>query len=144
MRIQDVLRNKGSNEVATISPDATVGQLLGALSERNIGAVVVSSDGQSVDGIVSERDIVRRLVDGAEVLDHPVTQIMTTDVHTCTPQDGVDELMRLMTEQRVRHVPVVVDGRLDGLVSIGDLVKSRIEELEFERDQLSSYVTHAQ
>ena len=144
MRIQDVLRNKGGHEVATIPPDATVGQLLGALSEHNIGAAVVSSDGQRVDGIVSERDIVRRLVDDTNLLDRPVAQIMTTDVHTCAPQDGVDELMRLMTEQRVRHVPVVVEGRLNGLVSIGDLVKSRIEELEFERDQLSSYVTDTQ
>ena len=141
MRIQEVLQSKTSDRVVTVSPETTVRQLVDALAEHNVGALVVSSDGTTADGIVSERDIVRQLTTGVELLDRPVSEIMTTDVHTCSPRDGVDELMMLMTEKRVRHVPVIVDDRLSGIVSIGDLVKSRIRELEFERDQLSSYVT---
>ena len=141
MRIQEVLQSKDSDRVLTVSPETTVRQLVDVLAEHNVGALVVSSDGTTAEGIVSERDIVRQLTAGVALLDRPVSEIMTTDVHTCSPQDGVDKLMMLMTEQRVRHVPVIVDDRLSGIVSIGDLVKSRIRELEFERDQLSSYVT---
>jgi CBS domain-containing protein len=140
VKINDVLRGKGT-EVVTISPEATVTELLGLLADRNIGAVVVSDDGTSVAGIVSERDIVRLLHGTPNAGDVRVSAIMTPEVHTCTPDDLIDNLMRLMTEQRIRHVPVVVDGNLAGLVSIGDVVKHRINELEFEREQLSNYIT---
>jgi CBS domain-containing protein len=143
MRISDVLRAKG-DEVITVSPDITVRELVDLLAEHNIGAVVVAADATDVHGIVSERDVVRRLVAGPEVLEQPVESIMTTEVHSCEPHETVDSLMRLMTEQRIRHVPVMADGRLSGIISIGDVVKSRIGELEFERDQLTSYVTHTQ
>jgi CBS domain-containing protein len=143
MRISDVLRAKGG-EVVTVTPDITVRELVAVLAEHNIGAVVVATDPTSLLGIVSERDIVRGLSSGAEVLDRPVESIMTTDVQSCEPHETVDSLMHLMTDRRIRHVPVMVEDRLGGIISIGDVVKSRIGELEFERDQLTSYVTHAQ
>ncbi len=140
MKIKDVLRGKG-NQVVTISPEATVTELLALLAEHNIGAVVVSADGSSVDGIVSERDIVRLWNGTPEAGEVRVSAIMTAEVRTAAPDDLIDNLMRLMTEHRIRHVPVVVDGSLAGLVSIGDVVKSRIGELEFEREQLSNYIS---
>jgi CBS domain-containing protein len=143
MRISDVLRAKG-DEVVTVEPDITVRELVAVLAEHNIGAVVVATDPATLLGIVSERDIVRGLGTGAEVLERPVESIMTTDVQSCEPNETVDSLMHLMTDRRIRHVPVMVEGRLGGIISIGDVVKSRIGELEFERDQLTSYVTHAQ
>jgi CBS domain-containing protein len=143
MHISEVLRSKGGT-VVKISPDETVRNLVALLAEHNVGAVVVSTDDVSLSGIVSERDIVRGLVSGTDVLDQPVSAIMTTEVRTASPHETVEDLMLLMTEHRVRHVPVVVDGGLHGIVSIGDLVKSRISELEFERDQLESYVHNAQ
>ena len=140
MRISDVIRRKGA-EVVTIKPDDTVRQLLDLLAQHRIGALVVSPDGSTVAGIVSERDVVRHVQRaGADVLDRPVAQIMTADVTTCGPDDGVEHLMRLMTDQRVRHIPVVVDGALQGIVSIGDVVKHRIDELQSERDQLVGYI----
>ncbi len=144
MRIKDVLAGKPEGPVLTIAPAATVRELLATLAEHNVGALVVSADGDRVDGIVSERDVVRRLADGPEVLDSTVDSIMTTDVHVCEPGDSLDDLMRQMTVRRIRHVPVVVDGQLRGLVSIGDAVKTRIGELEFERDQLNKYVAGSQ
>jgi CBS domain-containing protein len=144
MRINQVLAGKGSSEVVTVPPDASVRELIGMLAEHNIGALVVSGDGARVDGIVSERDVVRRLHEDEQVLDSPVSAIMTADVHTCEGDQPITSLMAVMTEQRVRHVPVVKDGRLAGIVSIGDVVKSRMSELEFERDQLDSYVHGAQ
>ena len=140
MRINDVLTSKPSHEVVTISPDATVRELLGLLAEHNVGAVVVSGDGQGVDGIVSERDVVRRLHENEAVLDGAVSAIMTSDVATCAPDTPVDDLRVMMTERRIRHVPVVTDSRLTGIISIGDVVKSSIDQLQFERDQLDSYV----
>lgn len=141
MRIADVLRRKG-DLVVTVSPDETVRGLLSLLAEHGVGALVVSRDGRAVDGIVSERDVVRRLhADGERLLDATVAQIMTSEVHTCTPQDHVNDLMRTMTDARVRHIPVVVDGELRGIVSIGDVVKHRIDELTDERDQLTAYIT---
>ncbi|KWX66296.1 CBS domain-containing protein [Mycobacterium sp. NAZ190054] len=140
MRISDVLRSKGAT-VATITPETSVAGLLTELSVHNIGAmVVVSPDG--LLGIVSERDVVRKLHEvGADLLRRPVSEIMTTLVATCTPEDSVDSLSALMTNNRVRHVPVVVDGRLAGIVSIGDVVKTRMEELEREHEQLQAYIT---
>lgn len=139
MRIADVLRSKGT-EVATIAPTATVSELLAKLSENNIGAMVVLAD-DGIAGIVSERDIVRRLHErGSAALRAPVSEIMTTDVATCTPDETVDHLTVLMTERRIRHVPVVSNGRLAGIVSIGDVVKSRMDELEHAQEQLQAYI----
>jgi CBS domain-containing protein len=140
MRISDVLSSKPGDQVVTIPPDATVRDLLGLLAEHNIGAVVVSGDGQTVDGIVSERDVVRRLHEDEAVLDGAVSAIMTPEVATTEPHTAVDDLRVLMTERRIRHVPVVVDGALVGIISIGDVVKSSLDQLRFERDQLDSYV----
>ena len=141
MRIRDVLRAKGAH-VVTITPDTDVQQLLQVLAEHRIGAVVVSEDGNSVDGIVSERDIVRALAErGAAVMSEPVTAIYTIDVHTVDVDASLEDLMRIMTDRRVRHLPVVVDGALRGIVSIGDVVKKRMEELESERSALTNYIS---
>ena len=140
MRISDIIRRKGDG-VVTIRSDATVLELLEILEKHRIGAVVVSDDGLTVTGIVSERDVVRHLhTDGVGVLDKTVAMIMTKDVQTCTPQDGIEDLARVMTEHRVRHIPVVVDGKAVGIVSIGDIVKGRIDELQTERDHLVGYI----
>lgn len=144
MFISEVLQHKGPH-VITTAPSTPVRDLLALLAEHNLGAVVVSTDGETIQGIVSERDVVRRLA-GAhpkDTLDGQVEAIMTSTVRTCEPGDTVDSLMRLMTEHRFRHVPVVHDGRLCGLVSIGDVVKTRIGELEFEREQLEHYIGRA-
>ena len=140
MRVHDVLTSKGSAEVHTIAPDATVRELLDVLAELNVGALVVSDDGTSMLGIVSERDIVRKLRDVDDARSRPVSDIMTTDVRVCSPDDSFGGLMAVMTQHRVRHVPVLDDGRLVGMLSIGDAVKHRMEQLEFERDQLNNYV----
>ena len=141
MRISDVLRVKGDN-VVTVTPDTGVGRLLEVLAEHRIGAVVVSPDGVSVSGIVSERDIVRALAArGAGVLSEPVSAIHTTDVRTISPEASLSDVERMMTEGRFRHVPVMVDGALHGVVSIGDVVKNRIDELESERSSLAGYIT---
>ena len=140
MRIADVLRGKGG-AVVTINPDATVAELLAGLANHNIGAMVVAGP-DGVKGIVSERDVVRQLhTHGASVLSRPVEDIMTSVVSTCTKEDTVDSLTLLMTENRVRHVPVLEDGKLIGIVSIGDVVKTRMQELESEHEQLQSYIT---
>ncbi len=140
MRIADVLRNKGA-AVVTINPDATVAELLAGLARHNIGAMVVAAP-DGVVGIVSERDVVRQLhTHGASVLSRPVSKIMTAVVSTCSKNDTVDSISVLMTENRVRHVPVLEDGKLIGIVSIGDVVKTRMEELEAEHAQLQSYIT---
>ena len=141
MRISDVLRVKGT-QVVTVPPDTTIRRLLAVLAEHRIGAVVVSRDGTSVDGIVSERDIVRALAKrGAAVLSEPVTAIYTAEVRTVTPRTPIEEVMHMMTEHRVRHAPVVADGVLRGIVSIGDVVKNRIDDLETERNALTNYIT---
>jgi CBS domain-containing protein len=135
-----ILERKG-RDVATIAPDATVRAAAAALAAANIGALVVSADGAALAGIVSERDIVRRLAaDGPALLDRPVADLMEADVHTCTGSDNVDQLMHLMTEHRIRHLPVVDEGALAGIISIGDVVKTRVDELETEKDQLVDYI----
>ncbi len=140
MRISDVLRGKGA-DVATVGPATSVAGLITALAERNVGAMVVL-DGTAVVGIVSERDVVRGLDQrGADLLGATVAEIMTTPVYTCGPDDSVDSLAATMTDRRIRHMPVVVDGALVGIVSIGDVVKSRISQLENDRDQLESYIS---
>ena len=140
MRISDVLRTKPTREVVTIAPDAGVRELIAQLAEHNVGALIVSEDGTTVDGIVSERDVVRHLHSDGTVINNTVRAIMTSDVETCDENTLVDELMKTMTERRVRHLPVVRGGKLIGIISIGDVVKHRIDQLEFERDQLDSYL----
>jgi CBS domain-containing protein len=140
MRIADVLQKKPVPDVVKIGPDAGVRELLAVMAEHNIGAVVVSADGVAMDGIVSERDVVRRLHSDGTVVDNTVGAIMTSEVRTCAPEDSLDEVMQVMTEGRFRHIPVCEDDRVVGIVSIGDLVKHKIEQLQFERDQLDQYV----
>ena len=140
MRISEVLQHKTTSDVVTISPDATVRELVALLAEHNIGALSVSTDGTSVDGIVSERDFVRRLNDEDSVLDGSVSGIMTTVVETAEPDSLLEDLMKTMTDRRIRHVPVISQGKLTGIISIGDVVKHRIGQLEFERDQLDNYL----
>jgi CBS domain-containing protein len=141
MLISDVLRVKGT-QVITVIPDTTVRQLVAILAEHRIGAVVVSHDGIAVDGIVSERDVVQALARrGAAVMSAKVTAIYTAQVHTVTSQSPIEDVMRMMTERRVRHAPVVADGRLQGIVSIGDVVKIRLGELQAERTALTDYIT---
>jgi CBS domain-containing protein len=129
MRIADVLQKKGT-AVLTINPDATVTELLAGLAENNIGAMVVVGP-KGVEGVVSERDVVRKLhTDGADVLARPVSEIMSAPVLTCTGADSVDALSVLMTEKRVRHVPVLDEGNLAGIVSNRDVVEELHEELQ--------------
>ena len=140
MRIRDVLAAKADAAVMTVAPDLSVRELLARLAEHNVGALVVSRDGTAVDGIVSERDVVRHLHQDPEVLSAEVRTIMTTEVHSCAPDADLDDLMTAMTERRIRHVPVLEAGRMVGIVSIGDVVKHKISALQFERDQLDHYV----
>jgi CBS domain-containing protein len=142
MRIADVLQAKSIQEVITIGPEAGVRELIATLAEHNIGALIVSNDGSSLDGIVSERDVVRHLHNDGTVINNTVGAIMTSidGVTTCSPDDELDEVMHVMTEGRFRHIPVCRDDELVGIVSIGDLVKHKIDQLQFERDQLDSYV----
>jgi CBS domain-containing protein len=140
VKISDILRYKGS-DVVTIAPDAPVTQVLARLAEHNVGALVVLR-GEEVAGIVSERDIVRRLNEtGAELLNHPVDTIMTVSVLTTQPDASVDSVAQTMTEERIRHLPVVDNGRLAGVISVGDVVSSRIRQLEQDRGQLEHYIT---
>ncbi|GAA4601826.1 CBS domain-containing protein [Actinoplanes octamycinicus] len=141
MRISDILRVKG-NSVVTVEPEMSVEGLVNALAQHRIGAAVVSRDGAAVEGIVSERDVVRALAArGSAVLTEPVSSIQTTQVRTVSPDARLEDVERLMTEHRFRHVPVVLNGRLAGVVSIGDVVKNRIDELETERTTLADYIT---
>jgi CBS domain-containing protein len=140
MNVETILRNKGS-WVMTVQRDTTVAEAVETLSRERIGALVVSEDGNSVDGMLSERDIVTALAEyGAELLSRPIDAIMTRNVLTCDPADTVQELMAEMTNRRFRHFPVVKDGRLCGVISIGDLVKNRLDEVEFEANSLRSFI----
>ena len=141
MRIEDVIRNKGDRTVATIEPTATVAELVRVLVEKRIGALVVSADGEHIDGIVSERDIIRGLAErGGAVVEALVSDLMTADVHTADPDGEVEDVAHSMTIHRIRHMPVPVEGRMVGLVSIGDVVKHRIDQLTDERDHLIGYL----
>lgn len=143
MQLSTLLASKGGF-VATIPPEATVAQLIARLSEHRVGALVVSSDGTTITGIVSERDVVRAMADGPDTFARSVASIMTTHVFCAPPETHVEELMHLMTDKRVRHIPVTdPDGALIGIVSIGDVVKSRLGELEGERSALLEYITQS-
>ena len=141
VRVSVILTRKGSG-VATIPRTATVSEALRALADHNIGALVVSDDGGTVDGILSERDVVRRMAEaGAATLDMPVEGVMTREVLTCSPDATADEVMQTMTDRRARHLPVLEDGRLAGIVSIGDVVKSRIDDLVTQARSMEDYIT---
>ena len=141
MRVATILGEKGST-VATIHAGATVADAAAELRLRGVGALVVSTDGRTIEGILSERDVVRRLAErGEAALHEKVAGVMTSQVRTCSPSDTSEDLMRIMTEHRMRHLPVVVDGMLAGLVSIGDIVKARVTELESEAKTLHEYIT---
>ena len=141
MQLTTILSTKGS-AVITIHPEASIAGLVAMLSEHSVGALVVSPDGSTISGIVSERDVVRALNHGSAVLNAPVASIMTAQVHCAPPTASIDEIMHLMTERRIRHVPITGDtGDLIGIVSIGDIVKSRLGELEVERAALMDYIT---
>lgn len=140
MNVQTILSVKGT-EVVTIAPSATLAAAIAVLRERGFGALIASLDGASLDGIVSERDIVRALADnGAGALDHHVSSVMSAEVFTCSPGDSIGDLMSLMTERRIRHLPVLDGGALSGMVSIGDVVKFRLGELQRENEQLHDYI----
>lgn len=140
MKIEDVIRKKGT-AVVTIAPTATVAELVDLLGRNNIGAVVVSGDGSTISGIVSERDVVRHLAsDGADVLTQPVSAIMTPEVKTCAAEDSLEDTAHTMTYSRIRHLPVVKDGKLAAIISIGDVVKYRIDQLTDERNHLLGYL----
>jgi CBS domain-containing protein len=142
MYVQSILAGKG-DDVATIRPDATVREAVALLNERRVGALVVSTDGRRIDGILSERDVVRSMAAHAsDVLDQSVSDLMTKQVTTCAPKDTIEQLMWLMTDQRIRHVPVADEsGGLAGIVSIGDVVKHRLGQLESENQALYEYIT---
>jgi CBS domain-containing protein len=142
VNVQSIIGGKGS-DVATIPQTATLRDAVKTLGELRIGALVVSGDGRAIEGIVSERDIVRAAATlGATALDSSVGSVMSTDVITCAAGDGVDRLMSLMTERRIRHLPVVDErGHLTGIVSIGDVVKARLSELEHENHALAEYIS---
>ncbi len=140
MYVRNILASKGDT-VSRISADAPVSAALHQLALHDIGALVVSPDGDRIDGILSERDVARALcTQGAGLLDRPVRTVMTTDVATCQLDDTISDLMKAMTNLRARHIPVVLDGRLVGIISIGDLVKRRLDELESLHDQMVQYI----
>jgi CBS domain-containing protein len=143
MNVQSIVQAKGS-DVATITKAASLADASAHLRDRGIGALVVSDDGRHIDGIVSERDVVRALAaHGAGALGRSVASVMSTDVVTCEAADSVEELMVSMTERRIRHLPVIDgDGLLSGIVSIGDVVKARLSQLETENQALFDYITH--
>ena len=141
MRISDVISARGPHSVVTLPAESTVTELLATLAEHRIGAVIVSSDGEKIDGIVSERDVVRALHrDGADILDKPVSTIMTSEVVTCEPMAKLSDIASLMTEHRFRHIPVIEHHKIVSIVSIGDAVKARITQIEAERDHLVEYI----
>lgn len=140
MNVSEILDRKG-NLVVTVAPEDSVRSVVATLAENSFGALVVSANGSSIDGIVSERDIVRQLGhEGERVLDQSVNQIMTTPVMTCKPGDDVQGLMSRMTEHRIRHLPVENGGALAGMISIGDVVKWRVTELERDMGHLENYI----
>ncbi len=143
MNVDSILKSKG-RDVVTIAADATINDAVLLLRRKRIGALVISPNGGKVEGILSERDIIRALGEyGARVFDLPVSALMTRNVITCTPADSVSGLMAEMTARRIRHLPVVENGALIGIVSIGDVVKCHIDEVEHEASALRQFITSA-
>jgi len=143
MNVETILNTKG-RAVITIAPEATIAEAVALLSDKGIGAVVVSGDAGVLAGILSERDIVHALAKrGAALLTLPVSALMTRQVFTCRAQDSIAELMAEMTKRRIRHLPVLEEGRLAGIVSIGDVVKNRLDEVESEASSLRQFITSA-
>jgi CBS domain-containing protein len=143
MNVAAILKAKGSS-VVTVKPDTSIADVIHILADKKIGAVLVSSDGRRADGILSERDIVRSLAaNGGRTLDKKAHELMTTRVTTCVSDDQLSDLMSVMTAKRIRHLPVVADGAISGIISIGDVVKWRVEEIEREADALRAYVAQA-
>jgi CBS domain-containing protein len=141
VRVAVILNRKG-RDVVTVAPDATLSAAASMMADHNVGALVVSADGLALTGIISERDLVRWIAhEGAASLARPVAEAMTTPVKTCSPDSTVDEVMATMTKERHRHIPVVANGALAGIVSIGDVVKLRLDELEMQATALERYVT---
>jgi len=143
MNVEAILKGKG-RAVATVAPEASIADAVALLRKKGIGALVVSRTGDDVAGILSERDIVHALAErGAQMLELQVSVLMTRHVFTCQPGDKIAELMAQMTERRIRHLPVVEDGKLAGIVSIGDVVKNRVDEVEEEASSLRQFITSA-
>ncbi len=140
MLVSDILSKKGTT-VLTITCDETVGNAAAILAEKKYGVLVISSNGSAIEGIISERDIVRGLADrGGDLLGDPVSTVMTSEVYTCESGDTVESLMSRMTDKRIRHLPVSTNGALSGLISIGDVVKARVSDLEEEARHLGNYI----
>jgi CBS domain-containing protein len=142
MAVAHILRHKGP-DVITVSPSDSVQAIVDTLASHRIGAVVVVDGKGAISGIVSERDVVRALAADAAVMQKTAKDIMTSKVMTCQPTDSEAELMQLMTEHRIRHLPVLANGRLAGMISIGDVVKFRIESIEREAEEMKTYIASA-
>ncbi len=141
MLVQLILKSKAGAAVVTVAPDASVADAAALLSDKGIGTVVVSSDGQTAEGILSERDIVRELgTSGSGCLQKPVSAYMTTKLVTCSSQSNVEDILKQMTAGRFRHMPVVEDGKMIGLVSLGDVVKAQLAEIAMEKDALEGMI----
>jgi len=141
MLVQQILNSKDATDVISVKPGDTVASAANLLSTNRIGTVVVSADGTTLDGILSERDIVREIGKrGAGCLDDDVSSMMTSKITTCTPQDRSDEVLEMMTSGRFRHLPVMEDGKMIGLISIGDVVKARLSQLSMEKDALEGMI----
>ena len=141
MLVQQILNAKDGAGVITLTPDAHVSEAANLLSTKRIGTIVISKDGETLDGILSERDIVRELGKrGAGCLSEQVSGMMTSKLVTCTPQDSADAVLKMMTDGRFRHMPVMDEGRMIGLISIGDVVKARLAELSMEKDALEGMI----
>ena len=143
MNVDAILRAKGDT-VTLVTPQASITEAVAMLRREGIGALVVSRDGAAVDGILSERDVIHGLARlGPQLLDAKVEQLMTRRVFTCTPRDSIADLMAEMTKRRIRHIPVVQDGELAGIISIGDVVKARLDEMEYENSSLRNFIAGA-
>ena len=143
MTVERILKSKGAH-APTVSPEDRIADVIATLETEDVGAVVVSADGRHIDGIISERDVVRGLKRfGSNILDQAVRDLMTADVLTCTASDRVASVMALMDDRRIRHVPVVDDGNLAGIVSIRDIIKLRLEEVQAEVDAMRDYIAGA-
>lgn len=141
MLVHQILKSKSDDAVVTVSPDTTIAVAAKTLAERRIGTVVVSQDGHKADGILSERDIVRELAKrGGAFLNDPVEKYMTAKLVTCSRDDKADAVLQMMTDGRFRHMPVLENGQLVGLITLGDVVKARLTELAMEKDALEGMI----